>query len=80
MTLYYEGDSHELYEVELHDVVEASADGLPLEGVIVKIHPKSRTVTIRYEDHHDAYRTSGNPRRKTVRAPVHSVNLIQRDG
>lgn len=78
MTLYYEED--QIYAVDLNDRVEISVDGMVAEGVITKIHPHKSEVTVRYENHHDAYRTSGNPRKRSVRLPVADVTLIARDG
>lgn len=81
MTLYY-GDGHELgdYAVELHDRVEIAVLGRLYDGVVTAIHPKSREVTVRYQDHGDVARTTGNPRRKTARVHILAVDLIARDG
>ncbi|WP_119167087.1 hypothetical protein [Algihabitans albus] len=79
--LWYGDDPASEYVVELFDRVEVRlGDGMVAEGLVKKIHPRRREVSVRYEDHIDAYRTTSNPRRKTVRVPVTAVDLIARDG
>lgn len=76
------------YAVELFDRVEVRAISLcssqpsyiTTEGVVTAIHPRSRTVTVRYVDLLDTYRTTGSPKTKTVRAHVSRCDLIARDG
>lgn len=68
------------YAVERFDRVDFLVDDLRAEGVITKIHPQLRQVTVRYEDWQDCYRTTAKPRRKTLRLPVARVELIARDG
>lgn len=78
MQLYY-GDDRE-YAVELYDRVEMRRDGKTFDGVVTKIHNRSHEVTVRFEDHLDVARTTGNPRRKSARAPIGAVDLVGRDG
>lgn len=69
------------YEVDLGDHVEfRCADGLRAEGQVTRMHPRLGAVTVRYEDHQDFYRTSGNPRVKSERLAVGRVDFIRRDG
>ena len=80
--MVYPGAEH--YEVELFDRVEVTLTpelgGHTCEGIIKKLHPKSRTVTVRYEDHRDYGRTTGEPKMKTARVFLAAVELIARDG
>lgn len=80
--LYYGDDSSpDGYAVELYDLVEVRIDGHTYSGGIVRaIHPRSREVTVSYEDHLDCARTTGDPRRKRCRAHILAVDLIGRDG
>ena len=78
MTTMFYGDDQE-YAVELHDRVELRRDGHTFDGVVVKLHPRSSEVTVRYEDWLDTARTTGNPRTRTARAHLLAVDLIGRD-
>lgn len=75
--MYY-GDDR-VYEVERHDTVEVRIDGHTYDGVVTNLHPKSSEVTVRYEDWIDLVRTTGNPKRKTARAHISSIDLIAKD-
>lgn len=77
--MYYDGNCTD-YHVEANDIVEVEIDGTTSAGQVVALHPRSGQVTVRYEDHHDCYRTTGNPRRKSVRVDLSDVDLVRRDG
>jgi hypothetical protein len=68
---------HDDEVVEMFDRVEA--DGVS-DAAVVALHPRSGEVTIRYEDHHAAYRTTCNPVIRRERRPVSQINLVRRDG
>ncbi len=72
------------YAVEPFDRVEARLsgrfDGRQVEGVVTRIWPRKRAVTLRFADGYDPWRTTGNPRIKTVRVQIDRVDLIARDG
>lgn len=83
VTLLYYGDDgpgDDAYAVEVFDQVEVRIDGVAYEGEVVKLHPRSHEVTVRYIDHHDLQRSTGEPRRKpkSCRAHVLAVDLIAR--
>lgn len=82
MTLYYgdEPGGTDAYAVEVFDQVEVRIDGRSYDGEVVKLHPRSHEVTVRYIDHEDIQRSTGEPRRKpkSVRAHVLAVDLIAR--
>lgn len=75
--LFYASDRE--YAVELGDRVELPLTDGTFAGVVTKLHPRALEVTVRYEDHHDTYRTTSNPRQKTVRLPIEAVDLVGRD-
>ena len=76
-SLHYCDD--EAYAVELYDRVEVTIGGTTFDGEVRHIHTRAREVTVRYEDHHDRARTTGDPRKVTARVPLASVVLIGRD-
>lgn len=67
------------YAVEIGDHVEVRIDGHVHDGQVAKLHPKSHEVTVRYLDELNTTR-AGEPRRKTARVHVLTVDLIRRDG
>jgi hypothetical protein len=76
--LHY-GDDDDVYAVELHDTVEVRVDGQTHEGEVTRIWPRCREVRVSYADGYDTARTTGRPRRRSVRVPVAAVTLIARD-
>lgn len=48
------------------------------DGEVVQIMPRLGAVKIRYEDHHDAYRSTGKPRIKTDVVDPSQLNLVRR--
>jgi len=76
--MYY-GIYPQTHAVELFDQVEVRIHGRIYEGVVTKLHPRSSEVTVRYKDDLDA-RRDGQPRRKTARAHLLSIELLARDG
>jgi len=73
------GDDGE-YAVELFDRVDVSIDGKVFDGVVTAVHPRLGAVTVRYQDHQDIARTTGNPRTKRARLTIGDVELVARDG
>lgn len=45
------------------------------DGVVTRIFPRSREVRVRYPDHRDIARTTGEPRTRSVRVPLGDVDL-----
>ena len=80
MTDMFYPDTNDGYEVEVFDHVEIKVDGMIAEGQVVKLHPKDRQLSVRYEDHLNAYRTTGNPRVRTIKMPLAEVVFAGRDG
>lgn len=78
--MHYGGPHGDLeYAVELFDRVECRLDGRTYAGQVTKLYPRLSQVRVRYEDHFDIARTTGEPRSKSARFHVTAVDLVGRD-
>lgn len=67
------------YEVELHDHVEATIDGRLFDGQVTAIY-RTGMVRVRYLDHDDIAKRTGEPKKKTARVSYRALSLERRDG
>ena len=67
------------YPVEIFDHVEVKIDGNTFNGIVKAIHPRSREVSVTYDDYFDLTKTTVTPRRKSHRAHISAVDLLRRD-
>ena len=75
MMLYY--SDGEL--VEEFDHIEATLDKIG-PAMVESIHPRSGTITVKYEDWMDCRKKDARPKIKKIKLAVDRINFIRRDG